>query len=267
MFTCLVTRSVHIEIAHDLSSDSFLMALHRFMARRGKPVKIFSDNGTNFKSAEKELRESIQQINNSHTKEHMLLECIEWHFIPPHAPHMGRAWERLIRSIKTILRSLVKDGLLTDEQLLSFIAETEKIMNDRPITKVSSDPKDHSPLTPNHLLLLHRNNCQATTGSNYVQRRWQVIHQIANDFYKRFVREYLPTLQQRNKWQVPQEDIRVNDIVLVVDETSARGDWPLGIVTEVNNGRDGFVRSAKVKVGDSFKLRPVTKLIQLEHHD
>ena len=121
IFTCLVTRAVHIEVAHSMDSDSFLMALHRFIARRGKPQKMFSDNGTNFVAADKELADEIRTINNKKMKDDMLLEAIEWNFNPPHAPHMGGAWERLVRSVKDILRHLIGERLLNDEELVSFL--------------------------------------------------------------------------------------------------------------------------------------------------
>ena len=130
IFTCLTTRAVHLEISHSMESDSFLMTLHRFMARRGKPAKIFSDNGTNFVGAERELREAIEELNSQKVKDALLIEAIEWHFTPPHAPHMGGIWERLVRSVKTVLKSLIKQDLLTDEQLTTFMCEVEKILND-----------------------------------------------------------------------------------------------------------------------------------------
>ena len=267
IFSCLSTRAVHIEISHSMDSDSFLMALHRFIARRGKPAKIFSDNGRNFVGAEKELRQAIKELNSKKVNDALLIEAIEWHFIPPHAPHMGGVWERLVRSVKTVLKSLVKQELLTDEQLVSFVCEVEKVLNDRPLTVVSSDPRDATPITPNHLLLLKGNSSGPTTATNYVKRRWEVIHKIANRFYSRYIREYLPLLQQRPKWQKEQENIRVNDIVLVVDENLPRGQWPLGLVVEVKQGRDDLVRSVMVKVGNNVKTRPITKLVHLEHHD
>ena len=174
IFTCLTTRAVHIEVAHSLDSDSFLMALHRFMARRGKPQKLFSDNGTNFVAAERELAEEIRAVNSQKLRKELVLEAIEWSFNPPHAPHMGGAWERLIRSVKDILRHLVGDRLLTDEELTSFMCEAERIMNDRPLTRMGSDAHDPTHLTPNHLLLL-RENCASNTESNHVRRRWQII--------------------------------------------------------------------------------------------
>ena len=142
LFTCLTTRAVHLEVAHSLTADSFIAAFQRFTSRRGVPEKVFSDNGTNLVKGDKELRKSLQEWNESKTGRHMLQREIEWHFNPPSASHMGGVWERMIRSTRTILKALASEQLLTDEQLQTLMAEAERIMNDRPITPVSSDPKD-----------------------------------------------------------------------------------------------------------------------------
>ena len=89
LFTCLVTRAVHIEVAHSLSAESFLLAFHRFMARRGKPAKVYSDNGTNFIAGEKELREEFARLNTKQVYDDMLLEAIDWKFIPAHSSYGG----------------------------------------------------------------------------------------------------------------------------------------------------------------------------------
>ena len=263
IFTCLVTRAVHIEVAHSLDSNSFLMALHRFMARRGKPQKIFSDNGSNFVAADRELAEEIQTINTKKLRDELVLEAIEWQFNPPHAPHMGGVWERLVRSVKKLLKHLVGERLLDDEELVSFMCEAEKILNDRPLTRMGSDPRDTTPLTPNHLLLLKQNDCSPNTEGNYVRRRWQSVQKIANCFYKRFTSEYIPQLQQRTKWTTVKENLKVNDIVLVADEDTPRGKWPLGIITEVELSSDGLVRAANVRVNGKENVAPSANLFSL----
>ena len=196
----------------------------------------------------------------------MLVEAVEWTFNPPHAPHMGGVWERLIRSVKSLLRQLVQDRLLDDEELVSFMAEVEKIMNDRPLTRMGSDPRDDTPLTPSHLLLLRSNNCQASAETNHIRRRWQLIQSIANKFFERFVSEYVPELQIRSKWTDAKQSIQVNDVVLVADENTSRGQWPLGLVEEVEYSSDGLARSAIVRIRDTVKRRPINKLVLLEHH-
>ena len=159
LFTCLTSRAVHLEVAHSLTTDSFFAAFQRFISRRGVPEKVYSDNGTNLVSGDSCLRKSIEQWNQLKIGRIMLQNEIDWHFNPPTSKHMGGAWERLIRSTREILRALAKEQLLTDEQLLTFMAKVEKILNDRPITPVSNDPDDPMELSPSMLLLMKSNQC------------------------------------------------------------------------------------------------------------
>ena len=265
LFTCLVTRAVHVEIAHSMTSDSFLMAFHRFMARRGKPNKVYSDNGSNLVAAEQELKAEISAINSQRLQDEMLVEGISWHFIPPQAPHMGGVWERMVRGVKSAFRALLTHRLLTDEELLTFMTEAEKIVNDRPLTTVSSDPKDVTPLTPSDLLLLRGNSCRSQiAGDNPLRTRWAVVQALGNSFYERFLSEYLPSLQERTKWTADQRQLKVNDVVLVVDPSLPRGQWPLGLVVEPLVSEDGRVRAARVKFRGQVLRRPAAQLVFLE---
>ncbi|XP_052778064.1 uncharacterized protein LOC128215419 [Mya arenaria] len=264
LFTCLTTRAVHIEIAHSLGTDSFVCALQRFISRRGKPEKIFTDNGTNLTSGERELRAEIAEWNQSR-----IMNEIEWQFIPPYASHMGGVWERLVQSVKRALKSVVKEQLLNDEALNTLMTETEKIVNDRPITKVSDDSRDPEALSPSQLLLLRQNRCIPlgvfSKNDKYCKRWWRQAQYLADVFWRRWVKEYVPNLLERQKWQDVQRNIEVNDLVLVCDESLPRGCWPLGLVNEVSKGRDGLVRSCRVRVNGSVKVRPITKLCLLEN--
>ena len=268
IFTCMSSRAVHIEVTHSLDTDSFLCAVSRFMSRRGKPKKFFSDNGTNFVAGEKELRQSLMQFNQNRLNRSLNQKGIEWHFMPPSASHMGGVWERMIRSVRDILKAIVKQQVLNDEALVTFMTEVEGILNSRPITAVSDDVRDPQALTPNHLLLLSpqgsfppgvftKDDCMGV-------RRWRQIHYLANVFWKRWIKEYLPSLQIREKWQRPHRCVKPNDVVLVVDENIPRAQWPLGLVVEVNKGRDNLVRSCKVRVGTTVYVRPIHKLCLLE---
>src|SRR5665811_1126111 len=87
LFTCMTTRAVHLEVAHSLETDSFLMALNRFTSRRGLPQHIYSDNGTNFKGANNELKECLRQLDGTRIYDEMANKGITWHFIPPMSPH------------------------------------------------------------------------------------------------------------------------------------------------------------------------------------
>ena len=180
---------------------------------------------------------------------------------------MGGVWERMVRSVKELLRHLVGDRLLTDEELQSFMCEAENILNDRPLTRMGSDARDETPLTPSDLLLLRGNSCLSNTEAHNIRRRWQVIQQLANRFYERFVSEYIPELQVRRKWTTEKENLKRGDVVLVAEEDTARGKWPLGVVTGVEVSADGLVRAATVRTNDKEKRRPIHKLVLLERHD
>ena len=151
--TCLATRAVHLEVAHALDTGSFLMALRRFMARRGQPRKILSDNGTNFVGGERELREAVRGLDQDQITRELSPKNIDWHFITPAASHMGGAWERLVSSVKRTLKVVLGNQIVSDEVLYSALCEVEHVINSRPLTHVSSDPADLRALTPNHFLL------------------------------------------------------------------------------------------------------------------
>ena len=215
IFVCLTMRAVHIEIAHSLDTDSFLCCLQRFMNRRGKPEKIYSDNGTNFTSGEKELKQCIIEWNTKKISKSLAQQHIEWHFNPPAASHMGGVWERLIRSTKNILRKILHQQIVNDEVLITVMTEAERVMNDRPLIKASSDSKDDHVITPNSLLMMK----QAVPGPihtdvnvDYTRRRWRQSQHISNVFWRKWILQYLPCLQSRQKWCAVKENLKVNDV-------------------------------------------------------
>eukprot|EP00794_Sanderia_malayensis_P012475 gene12475-biopygen9944 len=269
IFTCLSIRAIHIEVANSLDTSSFINSLRRFVARRGIPEEIRSDNGTNFRGAEKELRVAIHHWNQQQLHEFCLQRHIRWKFNPPGASHMGGVWERLIRTIRRVLSALVRNQTLDDEGLHTFMCEAEAVINARPLTKVSDDPQDLNALTPNHLLLL-RSNATFSPGlfskhDVYAYRRWKQIQYMVNQFWKRWVKEYLPILQQRQKWFTEKRNLAIGDIVLVADKGSIpRNVWPIGKVIQLNYGRDALVRSVRVKTVNGELVRPIEKLCLLE---
>jgi hypothetical protein len=269
IFTCLSIRAIHIEVAHSLDTESFINALRRFVSRRGTPEEIRSDNGGNFVKGEKELREAIEKWNQQKIHESLLQKNIKWIFNPPAGSHTGGVWERCIRTVRKIFNALVKEQTMNDEQLNTLMCEVESIVNGRPITKVSDDPKDSEALTPNHLLLLHPGPSippgRFSKADNCNVRRWRQVQYLADLFWRRWLREYLPSLQQRQKWNELRRNVKVNDIVLVLDERTPRSSWPLGRILEVNaSKKDGLVRSAKIKTSTTVMVRPINKLILLE---
>jgi len=140
IFSCFKTRAVHIEVVHFLSIDSFLMALSRFVGRRGMPQEMFSDQGRNFVGAEVELRSLSDMFDGEPFRKELLARDIEWHFNPPYSSHRGGVWERQIRSIRRILGAVSREQVLTEESLSTFLVEAERVLNNRPLCPVYDDP-------------------------------------------------------------------------------------------------------------------------------
>ncbi|XP_077864285.1 uncharacterized protein LOC144349654 [Saccoglossus kowalevskii] len=202
IFTCMSMRAVHLEVAHSLDTDSCINAIRRFKARRGCVKSIRSDNGTNLVGAKRELQDEIGKWNQAKIGEVLRQEDLIWKFNPPAGSHFGGVWERHIRTIRKILFSLFKEQTihLNDEALHTLFCEVESIINGRPITVISDDPNDYEALTPNHLLLLHTNQSlppgMFSKNDTYVHRRWRQVQYLADIFWLRWVKEYLPLLQE-----------------------------------------------------------------------
>ena len=240
------------------------------MSRRGIPDILFSDNGSNFVGAEKELAREMSKLNSADIANEMGLRGICWKFNPPYASHFGGVWERMIRSVRRVLKGLLLQQRLTDEVLVTVMCEVESILNSRPLTTVSNDLSDPQPLTPAHLLTLKSPGgpiCETSDRDTYSKKRWRQVQYLADVFWRRWVREYLPTLQVRSKWNEVKRNLKVGDIVLVVDADSPRCSWPLGKVTEVVPDKSGVVRKAIVKTRNGEVLRPLSKMCMILEND
>ena len=237
------------------------------MARRGQPQMIRSDNGKNFVGAERELRQAVEAFDNARIGNQLLGRGIEWKFNPPFASHMGGVWERQIRTVRRVLAGLMKEQTLSDEALQTLMTVAEGIVNNRPITPVSNDPRDLEALTPNHLLIMRPATApQGLFDAKDLQlrKKWRQVQYLADLFWRRWTREYLPLLRARTKWTEPERNVMEGDIILVMDYSLPRNEWTLGRIVQVYPGADGLVRVAKVRTRDTELVRPVTKLCLLE---
>lgn len=258
-------------MVQSLDTDSFINALRRFIARRGQVLEMQSDNGTNFHGAERELRQAIECWNQSQINNMLLQKGIKWIFNPPTGSHHGGIWERMIRSVRKVLNATLRTQNLDEKGLHTVLCEAEAIINGRPITKESTDTNDLEALTPNHLLLLK------TTPSLppgvfqkediYAHRRWKQVQYISDLFWKRWTKEYLPLLLERQKWSAPSRNFVPGDIVLLVDDSAPRNSWITGKVIQTFPDNQGFVRQVRLKTKTNCLNRPVTKICLLQEVD
>ncbi|KXJ81141.1 hypothetical protein RP20_CCG021364 [Aedes albopictus] len=247
------------------------MAFRRFIARRGSPREVYSDNGTNFVGANRQLTEEqqkMQQVNqecastftNTHTT---------WYFNVPAAPHMGGPWERLVRSVKTAMK-VISDSTPhpSDEMLETILLEAEGVINSRPLTYVPLDQADSEALTPNHFLLYGSNGVnQPVIAFVDKESGLRDIHKasqrIVDKFWGRWVLEYLPMLTRRTKWFEKVKPLEPGDLVVIIDEKT-RNSWTRGRILETIKGANDQVRRAKVLTANGIVSRPAVKLALLD---
>ena len=252
LFTCMSCGAVHLETA--------AYALRRFISIRGKVRQLRSDRGTHFVGSARELKEAMKEMDDSHLQHYpSILGCnyIDFRLNVPSASHMGGVWERQIRTVRNVLSSLMHDfgASLDDEALRTFFYEAMAIVNSRPLTVESlNDPLAAEPLTPNHLLTMKSKIILPPPGNFqktdiYCRKRWRRVQHLANEFWNRWKREYLPTLQPRSKWCTPRRNFTRGDIVMIKDDNLPRNAWQLGEVISAVTSKDGLVRAVKIAVG------------------
>lgn len=275
MFSCMSSRAVHVELIESMDASSCINALRRFFAIRGPAKKLWSDCGTNFIGASKELRMDSSQQDPSFQRYLSEQGCV-WEFNPPHASHMGGCWERMIGTARRILDSIMLqlNTRLTHKVLSTLMAEVTAIMNARPLVPVSTDPDNPLILSPS-MLLTQKSGVPPPPGDfsekDLYTKQWRQVQALANQFWTRWRREYLPCLQRRQKWTSLRRDLQVGDVVLLRDKQAARNYWPMARVITTFPGKDGHVRKVEVKTTDQGAVktfcRPITEVVLLLPED
>ena len=265
LFTCLTTRALHIEVVNSMDTSSCVMGIERFIARRGTPQVLWSDNGTNFTGAEKELSACFKALNQRAIASKMSQKGIKWHFNPPSSPHHGGSWERMVRSVKRTFYAVLGNRRLTDEVLQTTFCLVEMTLNNRPLISVSNDPSEMDAITPNHFLLGFRPSMlpSLVECDDFDHRKRYVRAQsYADSIWKRWLDEYVPALNRRSKWSKSASDeLKTGDLVWLAEHSSPRGHFPLGRIEKLRFGDDGFARSSEIRTKSGNYVRPVVKLI------
>ena len=266
LFTCASSRAIHLELTPDMKIPAFLRGFKRFVSRRGKPNEIINDNFKTFKSTE--------------VKNFMTNANVYQRFILPASPWWGGFYERLVRSVKTSLKKILKKALVTFEELQTILCEIESVINSRPLC-YTSDENLNATITPNHIMFGRNLNTTPTNlffnddlNPSECTRRVNHLKSIVSHFWKRFSSTYLNELRQRHiyerKTKMNETELKLNDVVLVKDDVpTPRTKWRIGKVEQLIVGKDGQTRGAKLKMAnESGKTttahRPVQKLIPFE---
>ncbi|XP_063420482.1 uncharacterized protein LOC134705689 [Mytilus trossulus] len=272
LFTCASTRAVHLEVVDNLTEETFILAFRRFVSRKSLPKTMISDNATTYIAAAKHIENLTRSASLTETLNNY---GTTWTFIPKRAPWYGGFWERLIGITKDCVKKVLGRSLINIELLKTIVTEVETIMNDRPLTYVSSDPLDE-PLTPSHLLYGRRiTTLPYPDNRDFEHSTLEMTHesvnklsrlksQIIQQFWCKWKHEYLTSLREyhRNTGKDIQT-IKVGDVVQVYEE-SPRTKWNLAVIDQLNIGGDGKTRSAVIRTKHGLTSRPITKLYPLE---
>jgi len=274
LFTCAVSRAIHLEVVTDLTVECFLLAFRRFAARRSVPKLLLSDNGSTYLAAAEELK---SLFSSAELSDALARRGIQWQFISKRAPWFGGFWERLIGLTKSTLKKTLGRTCATLESLQTIVIEVEALLNDRPLTYVSSDVSDLEPITPSHLLQGRRittlpyskvEDDEVTDpdfgDDSQIRHRAKTQAIVVKHFWSRWRHEYLTALRETHrKTGNNVQQVKVGDVVLVHDNTT-RVNWKHAVIESLNKGGDGMIRSANIRTATGRTNRPIARLYPLE---
>ncbi|XP_070144167.1 uncharacterized protein [Drosophila kikkawai] len=271
VFVCFSTKAIHLEPTSDLTTEKFLAAFARFVARRGCPQRVHSDNGKTFVGAATLLsRDFLQAVKESVTDAYSH-QGLVWRFIPPGAPHMGGLWEAGVKSFKTLFYKASATRKYTFEELATLLAKIEACLNSRPLSPMSEDPSDLLALTPGHFLvggpLLSTAEPEIKGEAKSILNRWQHLKAQHQQFSVRWKEEYLKELHKRYKWQYPTRNLQIGDMVVVKEDNLPSDEWRLGRISSVFPGADDLIRVVEIRTARGTIKRPVHKVILLPAED
>ena len=275
LFTCMVTRNIHLEVASDLSAITFLNVFRRFAASCSLPQKIVSDNGTNLCATARFLKDLLHEED---VQNYLEGHNISWQFIHVRSPWEGGFYERLIGVTKSCLKKVLYRRTLTLQELTTIVAEVKARINNRPLTYVSSELQPLQSLTPAHLVYGRRivtmpplepeDELDLTYELDQRQLYLKFTHlsKVLRKFEQVFEQEYLTALREKHYGNNPactSTPLKVGDVVLV-EAGNNRESWPIGRVTELLPDQDNVVRAVKVFSQGRESVRTVGKLVPLE---
>ena len=273
LFTCMVSRAIHLEIVPDLSTKTFLEALQNTTWKKGAPKVLLSDNATCFVGANKALKEIS---NQNATITGLATKGIEWHFTPARAPWFGAVYERLIGILKKELTKLAGNSSLTYHELSHTLAQVEGVINRRPLIQVGTEEV----LSPMNILTGRSDDYEDTLNvldtkeillsasqvKNDLPRMYQDTERRLAKFWQTFQHQYLErikfspdTSSNKGGGLTPQ----VGDLV-IIHSHDPRLKWRKAIVLENMESADGQIRKCKLKTSTGQMIRALKHLYPLE---
>ena len=266
LYACSLTRAVHLDLLKSLETSEFIGSLKRFIARRGRPEIIYSDNGSTFKAADKWLKR-VQQDERFHDLLAGL--TIKWQFNLSRAPWWGGQFERLIGLFKAAFYKTIGNGTLRWAELEEVVLDVEVALNNRPLTYLDEDIQ-LPVLTPNSMLHLDSNHLPELQPHHLpekdLRKRAKFLQKCKEVMWKRWTAEYVRGLRESHRLAGGNQTNHphVGDVVIIQDDKRNRNQWKLAVVTKLIKGRDGIIRGASLKTSKETLERAIQHLYPLE---
>ncbi|KAG5685107.1 hypothetical protein PVAND_014305 [Polypedilum vanderplanki] len=246
-----------------MDAQSTLAAITSAYAAHGPIIRLISDNGTNFTGASNILHRAQENLKD-----------FRWSFIPVRSAWMGGMWERMIKEVKRSLKEVINNKWIELTSFKIAMFETMHRINCRPLTHLSISHEDEEILTPHHLAknkpgwpLLPSAHTLKMSGKGIDERTYYAKGQkLADMLTRRFYEHYLTELTQRTKWNKKNPNLKLGDLVLIIDPTQTRSTWLRGIINSFVPGRDGIARIAEVKTCYATTTFCMPETNRKEHH-
>lgn len=268
LYTCALTRGLHLELLPNATCEQFLLSLKRFIAARGRPSKFISDNGSTFIAASKWIK---RVRKGEKLQDYLAKEEIRWQFNLSRASWWGGMFERMVSIVKSSLYKAIGSAKLTFTELQEVLLDIQIVLNNRPLSYCEDDVELPT-LTPNMLIFGKANHMLDEDPSQIVERdlrkRAKYLKRCKDAVWKRWDREYLRALRERHSaiHLEKEANMKEGDVVMIKGDEKNRAHWKIGIITNLISGRDGIVRAVKLRAGKSSLERPIQFLYPLELH-
>ena len=268
LYTCSLTRGLHLELLPNMTCEEFISSFKRFIAARGRPSKIISDNGSTFIAACK----WIKRVKKSEKVQgYITQQGIVWQFNLSRASWWGGMFERMVSIVKGALYKVVGAAKLSFKEMQEVLLDIQIVLNNRPLTYCEDDV-EMPVLTPNMLIFGKANYLPDEEPSDVqdrdLRKRRKYLRKCKDALWKRWKSEYIRALRERHNvtHSGKQARLEIGDVVLIKGEEKNRALWKTGIVTHMIPGRDNVVRAVRLRAGKSFMERPIQFLYPLELH-
>ena len=272
LLTCLATRAIALLPLRDMSTDTMINCLTKFHNYYPTLELLYSDNGTNFKGASREIKEAFDLWKNEKINDTLVLRGMEWKWSPPYSPHFGGVWERMVKSAKRHLTFLLGKDLIAIDVFDTALTSAAAILNSRPLTHASGDINDMQTLSPNNFLFPYLINPSSTSfvppipaDGDHLRAAWRDVRRLITEFEARWKSEYLARNIRRKPGEKCLQTLYQGQLVIVKDDTESRHSWPVGKIEEIVSERPENAHRFLVKLANGKTIeRHFNMLVPLE---